>query len=248
MRNFLMFLVIAVVMFPFSASASPMERSTKLKTETLDPINVAEAWSRVDSFNLAKKRKVATPEFGVEQANAVIEVTRSGQHVSTIFRSLDIVPAGSYVSSRYVLPNGVGTLLEGYTVQEDWQVSFELWNGQFPGVWQNGYTLFETIIVNSRDGSFTYTSAYVPVRVCCGLTGPLQKAEVLPDGSINVSGNLYGRVVATVDNQPYPVALSYDANTGIPVGHISVPNYGAREMLLTLCSEGVCSTRHLYLP
>lgn len=249
MKNFLMFLVIAVVMFPFSVSASPTERSTSHGV-ALDPVRVTEMWNKVDNFNLAKKRNITRPEnLGVEQANAVIEVTRSGEHVSAIFKSLDIVPEGSYISSRYVMPNGKGVLLEGYVVGGDWQISSELWNGQFPGAWPMGYMLFETIIVSSQDGSFSYTSAYVPVRVCCSLTGPLQRAEVLPDGSINVYGSLYGRVVATVDGQPHQVDLSYDTNTGASlVGHIAVPNFGAREMLLTLCSQGVCSTRHLYLP
>jgi hypothetical protein len=185
--------------------------------------------------------------ISVEQALATIEVTTAGENTLAVFQMLQPVPEGSFIAYRMTLPNGTIVPLSGYMVPGGQWASY-LWNGSFSGVWPSGWTLFEVIILNSKDGNVSYVSAYVPVFSCCVVPGPLQRVDVSQDGNtVEFTGPLGSDTIATLNGMQLMVSLGYSVTTGLGTGRISTGNFGDGQMHLTVCSGGTCSTREIYV-
>jgi hypothetical protein len=213
------------------------------KMEKLTPSQSAEMWSRLG-------KDVNRSAVNVAQAQATIEVTTSKQGVVALFSSLVPLPIGSFVSFRITLPGGTVLPMQGYRINSDgFLVGATLWDGSFPGPWIPGENIFEAMM-ESPGLAPTYVSASIPVRSCCSLSGPVQRADLSPDGStINIVGDSFneGAVVATVNGSQRPIAISFSPTTGQAIGTIDVRNVIEGEKTLTVCAGGRCSTRVIYI-
>lgn len=194
----------------------------------------------------AEKAMVSLP-----QAPGVIEVIPTGQwgqSFSVHFRSIGSVPTGTNFSFRIITSNGDTINLRGFTKtsNDDGGIYWEMWNGPFPNVWP-GWSTFETFVTTPGDG-ISYTSALVPVQCMNCTTGLLERADVSPDGaSIKLGGYFPGRTYATLNGlrvEFLPVPPGADS---LFSRIISTENAGSGKMDLTVCSDGICSTRTVYV-
>jgi hypothetical protein len=206
----------------------------------LSDTQVASTWSRMPTT------MHRTASVNLVQAQATIEVSTSGQSVTATFNSLVPLP-DSTIAFRMTLPSGLVVPMEGYEVSWDGgTVSATLWNGEFPGVWPSGQTLLEAIIISR--GSASYVSAYVSVKSCCALMGPLERADISADGNtIDVTGSFQEGTIATINGQQVPVSIVFSPTTGLPQGKIDVSNVYEGQKTLTFCSGGQCSSRVIYI-
>lgn len=202
--------------------------------QRMDPVETKEAWSWLKTMLR-------------NQAPSVVEITSSKKNIMATFRSTEMLPKGSVITFRMTMPDRSELIIGGYRTTKDGFWYAEMMSGMFPDISPAGFVTFEALIVDSRNRSIYVSSACAPVRISTYLSGPLHGAKFLMDGTIEVRGQLNQASVATVDGQSYPIVLSYDPTNGLPIGRVIVPNFGAREALLTLCTDGVCSTRHLYI-
>jgi len=257
--------ILAFLLFATFCFGQTVRTVLSEKTATkLDEIQVANMWARVGQAHQPILATVGTriapirannASLQVEQAQAVIDVTVSGENITATFQSLVSLPAGSAVAFRATLPNGSVLNMDGFSigVDQNWAPSAEMWNGPFPAIWPSGWTLFEAVII-SGNGGVSYTSAYAPVRACCAMYGPLTRADVGADGmTINIAGQFQGMTVATLNGNPVPISFTAgQPSTGstamtYTAGTISATSLWEGQFTLTVCSNGLCSSRVVYI-
>lgn len=222
--------------------------------QKLDESQISSLWSQVGNSHkvgvFSASTRMATPSAGpmIQQGEATIEVTSSGNSVSSVYRSITPILPGTIMAFRMTMPSGAVMNLDGYTAPlgESYRVYAELWNGPFPSMWPSGWTLFEAISM-APNGNISYVSSFVAVRACCLLTGPVQRVDVSQDGSyIDITGNFLGMTTVTLDGGSVPVAYKAGPN-GYSGGRIITQDFSQSEHLLTVCSGGNCSTRLVYI-
>lgn len=206
---------------------------------------------------LSGKSGSRTALLQAEQAPAVIEVqgTANGPYTVT-YKSVESHKANTLLAFQIILPDGNEITLDAFVTSSNpdgsgWKIYAEMWNGQLAAMWPSGVTTFRVIVI-PPSGKLQMTSGTVVNRACCynnGFEGPLQRADVSPDGSaVLLEGVFSGNTYALLNGQPIDVAFPSKGNAGeiykqgkIPTGDVS------GQIPLTICSNGSCSSRVIYI-
>ena len=254
------FFVMAILVLGFFMATA----SAQQKVQELTSSQVEVAWAQFGGGN-SISNSIVVDGYNVDfpQSPATIEVIPYGLTdqggVRVTFRSQEL-SRGTTVVYRFSLSNGTvvnlggGLLLDGGVVHE------ELWNGLFPNLWSSGQTMFEALVIGPS-GNISYVSGSSEGRACCLLSGPLERADVTPDGMlIYVTGSFSTRTYAYVNGLSVEVRLDAATPTGpfspttgqriITTSTISTERIGSGRMVLTVCSDFTkvrCSSRWIYV-
>lgn len=250
--NRFVFIVISLTILAISAMARTQTSTSKVRmldesiATRLSAEETTDLWSRLDNH---RKETSTGPAIG--QANATVQVTSLPYQTAWLvnFQSTINIEQGSIISFRMVFPNGMLVPLSGFQMTGTYQVGAYLWNGSFPGVWPSGLTKFEVIIVTPT-GNLSYVSGEVAFGLCCQLSGPVTGAmTVSPDGiTIQATGFFSGLTIATINGMEVPIVVSSSPTTGAWLATISNPfAFLQGQMIVTICSNGECSTRIVYI-
>ncbi len=226
----------------------------------LDAAQAKSTWERVapELRQMREARANNSPgNFFLNQAPGVMEVigsSNSDNPIAVRFQSFGSLEPNSTVAFQMFLPDGTQVPMSAWKIGMNpdgsgWSVYEELWNGKFPNAWQGGETIFGVVVI-SPSGRVSYTSATVEVFACCILSGPLTRADVSADGlSVTITGFFPLNTYATVSGTPVTVNFSRVIPIVVPTsGTIDLSQFGQGQQLsLTVCSQGSCSTRQLYL-
>lgn len=227
----------------------------------LDQSELARVWNlvknQIPTRGSAQSSKTTTPEAGIQasQASGVMEVTGvPGGSMKVVFQTTKEIPQGAVVAFHMVMPDGTPVPLQAFQIvgaefqPEGWNIYQELWNGNFPYAWQPGWMTFGAVVLSSG-GRITYTSATVEVNARYALNGPISRADVTSDSKrIVIQGVFGGDTVATLNGVAIPISLVPTPNA-YTSGNIDLdPDEGQGQMVLSVCSAGVCSTRIVYVP
>ena len=231
-----------------SAQEGPRQRELNPSVDrTLSAQEITDLWS--GNHRVPRRAIRATSTDDTEQVKVVIEVVGSDDNLKATCWFLTPPPAGSFVAFRVVLANGGVMPLTGYQIYgNDW-----LPYGVYPrvtdpgGLWIPGPVHFEAVIWNSSDWSTKYIGAYGSIWGEDLLTGPLQSAKVTQDGTaIDIAGAFGDSVTASIHGNYIPTEfLFYSPMTGQPVWRVN-KNEKVLNDILTVCSNGECSTRNVY--
>jgi hypothetical protein len=236
----------------------------------LDTVEATNVWARIaqapvaqhrthaEAIVSAKKYPNSNTPISVGQAPAVMEVLGSPNQsgpVAVYFSSIRPLVSDTVLAMQMTMPDGTQVPLQTYKIYPDpngsssgYNINTQLWNGPFPWAWPSGDTIFTAFVV-PPSGSITYVSTVISVNSCCGVFGPLDRADVSDDGTVvKIQGFFGGDTFATINETP--VEITFPA-TNAPVnynttGAISLANFGQGQMTLTVCSGGECSTRIIY--
>jgi len=230
----------------------------------LDSAKVSQMWSqfRPQAFTSKADSPSVFKNSNPDIPPAVIEIVpgdQYGRSYNVVFRSNTVVPRGTTISFRIALSNGSTMDLSGFLkdFDDNSTMYFEMWNGPFPGIWPGGFTLFEVALAIPGQ-----STAYIlsPVGVWCRgclFQGFLDRADVSQDGTvITLQGSLSGQLVATLDGVAVDVVTlpaqppsPFLPSVGMPERKvIYTDKVGNGQVNLTLCSDGFCFSRFVYLP
>lgn len=260
LRLFSLFLAVALCQAQSTQNQSGVEK--------LSPEESASAWSLIAtqapvhsaSKTMAKTANGNSVIVSLEQALVVVavNVTTTGSslpHVVVSVQSIKELEQDTLVLLQMTTENGQ-IPMQSYKMGRSFDgrgtnIFIELWNGQFSTGWQSGVTKFGAFII-APGGKITYSSGSVPVNFCCFTDGPIGRADLSADGkSVILQGSFSGATYASIngtpvdiDFGPQPVGALFPAQA---IGKISLSKFAYGSVSLSVCSQGSCSTRILYV-
>jgi len=168
--------------------------------------------------------------------------------------SLEGHKPNTLLAFQIILPDGTEITLDAFVTSSNpdgsgWKIYAEMWNGQLAAMWPSGVTTFRVVVI-PPSGKLQVTSGTVVNRACCynGFEGPLQRADVSPDGStVLLEGVFSGNTYALLNGEPVNISFPSKGNEGegrqgkILTGEVN------GQVTLTICSSGSCSSRVIYI-
>ena len=224
---------------------------TKLsRSEAARPLSVEEMSTlsvQKDSMAISKATATATSNglrLLLPQADAVVEVIRVENNYSVNFRSAypTVFPSGTWVVLRIILSDGTLVGQSGWQILEDASlISQEMWDGTFSVVLRPGGVRFEAVVVRPSERA-TAASATVD-QFAKTPSGPLDEVTVTADGNwIQATGVFGEKTVALLNGQQ----VFYLMTTRDRIA-ASTALFGGGEVIFTVCSDGECSSRRLFV-
>ena len=178
------------------------------------------------------------------QADAVVEVVRVENNYSVNFRSAypTIFPSGTWVVLRITLSDGTLVGQSGWQLTQDASlVSQEMWDGTFSLILRPGGWRFEAIVI--RPGEKATTASAVVDQFAKLPAGPLDEVTVTADGNwVQATGVFGEKTVALLNGQQVFYLMTTRSHLAA-----STALFGGGEVIFTVCSDGECSSRRLFV-